>query len=77
MLNEGLFHLLFKEIQYCFFNRSDVIFHYGQPGDIYYIILKGSVAILTPRIDNLTYDEVSSIKIIVGSHIFRSQLATV
>ncbi|EAR89328.2 cyclic nucleotide-binding domain protein (macronuclear) [Tetrahymena thermophila SB210] len=40
---------LFESLNYKFYKRNEVIFHIGDDGDTYYIVLRGSVVLLLPK----------------------------
>ncbi|KAL4496193.1 hypothetical protein ABPG72_012930 [Tetrahymena utriculariae] len=40
---------LFESLNYKYYKRNEVIFHVGDDGDTYYIVLRGSVVLLLPK----------------------------
>ncbi|EAR96997.3 cyclic nucleotide-binding domain protein (macronuclear) [Tetrahymena thermophila SB210] len=49
LFKENMAMSLFKELKYEFFLEKDPIFHFGEFGYKYYIVLKGSVQLLIPK----------------------------
>ncbi|KAL4445543.1 hypothetical protein ABPG74_004617 [Tetrahymena malaccensis] len=51
-LDQKLYESLFASLNYEFFSKEEVIYHYGDQGKKYYIILKGSCSLLVPNSQN-------------------------
>jgi len=46
---EQQFKFICQRMRFQFYQKGDVIFRYGDPGLLFYIILKGKVSVLMPR----------------------------
>ncbi|EAS07793.2 cyclic nucleotide-binding domain protein (macronuclear) [Tetrahymena thermophila SB210] len=51
-LDQKLYEQLFASLSYEFFQKEEVIYHHGDQGKKYYIILKGSCSLLVPNTQN-------------------------
>ncbi|KAL4491243.1 hypothetical protein ABPG72_021629 [Tetrahymena utriculariae] len=51
-LDQKLYESLFASLSYEFFQKEEVIYHHGDQGKKYYIILKGSCSLLVPNAQN-------------------------